>query len=142
MSDKRQDLLVASCFSLFGLALVISAGYLPEGMGKLPGPGFFPAIIGYLMLVLAAGLGFQTARRKQETSSEANRIRQVAGAAALTFAYLLLWGSGLFAVRTAIFLAVLLRFLGQSWKASVAVAVTLTAAVTLAFQYGLRVSLE
>jgi hypothetical protein len=62
--------------------------------------------------------------------------------AGLLFAYLLLWGTGLFALRTAVFLALLLRMLGQSWRTSAVVGLTLTAAIVLAFQYGLRVSLE
>jgi hypothetical protein len=53
-----------------------------------------------------------------------------------------LWGSGLFALRSAVFLALFLRLLGETWKTSVAVSAVLAAGVTLAFQFGLRISLE
>ena len=58
------------------------------------------------------------------------------------FLYLLLWGSGCLPCGPPSFLALLLRFLGQRWTASVAVGLALTAVVVGAFQYGLRISLE
>jgi hypothetical protein len=60
----------------------------------------------------------------------------------MLFLYLALWGTGLFPLRTAIFLALLLKFLGQEWRAAVSVSVALTVVATAAFQYGLNVSLE
>jgi len=61
---------------------------------------------------------------------------------ALTAVYLAMWGTGLFALRTAVFLALFLRLVGQSWRAGVSVSAALTAVAVLAFQIGLRVNLE
>ena len=69
-------------------------------------------------------------------------LRTVLGVVGLLFLYLLLWGTGLFPVRTAVFLLVLLRFLGQPWRSGLTVSLSLTAVIVLAFQIGLRVSLE
>jgi hypothetical protein len=93
-------------------------------------------------VLLAVGLLVQTARRREPGDFALANKGAVAGAIGLMFLYLLLWGTGWFAVRTAVFLTLLLRFLGQRWGTSVIVGVALTAAVVGAFQYGLRISLE
>jgi len=139
---SRSNLGVAAAFLLLGIYLIGSASGLPAGMGRLPGPGFFPQIIGAVTILLAVTLLIQAARRREGGDFELANPRGIAGAIGLVFVYLLLWGSGWFALRTAVFLALLLRFLGQRWSASVAVGLALTAAVVGAFQYGLRISLE
>ena len=138
---QRTTVTVALFFLLLGGYLVASALELPAGSGSLPGAGFFPQVIGVLMILLAAALGWEGVRGGGEHFQLEHR-GAIAGVIGLFFGYLLLWGTGLFALRTAAFLVLFLRFLGQSWKASVTVAVVLTATVTIAFQIGLRVSLE
>jgi hypothetical protein len=138
----RSNLLVAAAFLLRGIYLAASAALLPAGIGGLPGPGFFPQVIGSVTVLLAVGLFVQTTRRREPGSFALANKGAVAGAIGLMFLYLLLWGTGWFAVRTAVFLTLLLRFLGQRWGTSVIVGVALTAAVVGAFQYGLRISLE
>ena len=138
----RSNLAVAAAFLFLGVYLVASASALPAGVGRLPGPGFFPQVIGSVTMMLAVALLIQAARRREGGAFELANARGIAGAIGLVFLYLLLWGSGWFALRTAVFLAVLLRFLGQRWTASIAVGLALTAAVVGAFQYGLRISLE
>jgi hypothetical protein len=139
---SRSNLAVAAAFLLLGIYLVGSAFELPAGVGRLPGPGFFPQVIGSVTILLAVALLAQGARRPAAEGFELANPRGIAGAIGLVFLYLLLWGTGWFALRTAVFLALLLRFLGQRWTASVAVGVALTAAVVGAFQYGLSISLE
>ena len=133
------DRIVGVAFLLFAGALLLGARALPAGIGKLPGAGFFPFWIGVAMVLLAAPLALRAPAVEAKAPARWDRPAMVAG---LTLVYLLLWGSGLFALRTVVFLALLLRLLGESWRASAGVSVTLTAAVVLAFQYGLRVSLE
>lgn len=139
---SRSNLAVAAAFLVLGAYLAASASALPAGVGRLPGPGFFPQVIGSVTLLLAVALLIQTARRRGGGDFEVANTRGLAGAIGLVFVYLMLWGSGWFAVRTAVFLALLLRFLGQRWTASIAVAMALTAVVVGAFQYGLSISLE
>jgi hypothetical protein len=139
---NRGNLVVAIAFLLLGIYLVASASGLPEGLGRQPGPGFFPRVVGSVTLLLAALLLMQAVRRREGGSLALTNPGAVGGAIALTFLYLLLWGTGWFAVRTAVFLALLLRFLGQRWMASIIVGLALTAAVVGAFQYGLSISLE
>jgi hypothetical protein len=138
---KAVDLSVAAFFLVVGGYLAASAQSLPPGLGHLPGPGAFPLMTGVLMAALAALLGIQALRRTGGVF-RMDHAATTAGVVALTFAYLLLWGHGGFALRTALFLAVLLRLLGEHWRRALLVSAALTAAVTLAFQFGLRLTLE
>ncbi len=138
----RVNTTVAAFFLALGAYLVISGGGFPTGVGALPGAGFFPRVIGSLIVLLALAMLYQSRAQSEAASFTLNNPRQIAGAVGMVFVYLALWGTGFFPLRTAIFLALLLRFLGQGWPAAGGVAVTLTAVVTAAFQYGLNVSLE
>ncbi len=145
---NRTNLAVAVCFVALGGFLATSASGLPDGLGGLPGPGFFPQVIGVVVLLLGGALLFQAVRPSAADSGDdaaefliENR-GAIVGAIGLTALYLGLWGTGLFALRTGVFLALFLKFLGQNWKASIAVAVVLTVTVTLAFEVGLRVSFD
>lgn len=140
----RTNYIVASGFALLGSYLIASSFALPPGMGRLPGPGFFPQVIGAAILFLAGALLVQTMRARSAPQSEwrIENGRAIAGAIGLVLVYLLLWGTGLFALRTAVFLALFIRFMGQPWKQSIAVSIVLSAVVVAAFQYGLHVSLE
>ena len=139
---SRRELMVGLGFLARGLALVASSYALPPGMGRLPGPGFFPRVIGGVMVLLSLALLWRARREGDGQRTAAADLRTVAGVAGLLFLYLLLWGTGLFPVRTAVFLLVMLRFLGQSWRSGLTVSLSLTAVIVLAFQIGLRVSLE
>jgi len=139
---NRTNVILGTGFLAFGLYLVASGAQLPAGIGRLPGAGFFPLVIGIVTVVLALLLLAAAFRGAASPSFEMINGKIIAGVIGLTFAYLLLWGSGLFALRTAVFLALFLRLLGERWKTSVSVSAVLTATVTLAFQFGLRVSLE
>jgi hypothetical protein len=139
---NRKELLVGSAFLVLGVALVVSSYALPAGMGRLPGPGFFPRVIGGVMTLLSLALLWRARRGEETVTPVPTDLRTVAGVVGLLLLYLLLWGTGLFPVRTAVFLLVLLRFLGQPWRSGLTVSLSLTVAIVLAFQIGLRVSLE
>ncbi len=138
----RVNSTVAAFFLALGAYLVISGGGFPAGVGALPGAGFFPRVIGSLIVLLALAMLFQSRGQSEATSFKLSNPRQIAGAVGMLSVYLALWGTGFFPLRTAVFLALLLKFLGQSWPAAAGVAATLTAVVAAAFQYGLNVSLE
>jgi hypothetical protein len=139
---RRREIVVGVSFLLLGLALVASSYALPPGMGRLPGPGFFPRAIGGVMALLALALLWSARQAGEAEAPPPGDLRTVAGVVGLLFVYLFLWGTGFFPLRTALFLLVLLRFLGQSWRSGLTVSLSLTAAIVLAFQIGLRVSLE
>ena len=138
----RADVIVGGTFLLLGCGLIVSGAGFPPGVGGLPGAGFFPQAIGSLMALLAGPLLLRGTRQRDSEASPVSNVREVSGTAALLFAYLLLWGSGLFFVRTALFLVVMLRFLGQRWIPAVCYSAALVAFVYAAFDVGLNVSLE
>jgi hypothetical protein len=138
----RGSLAVAIFFLALGLYLTISSLWLPAGSGSLPGAGFFPRAIGIVIVLLAVTLLFQTFRERAGTIFRIGNPRAVGGTIGLTFLFLAFWGTGWFPLRTFVFLALFLKFLGEKWRQSLTVSGALTAAVTLAFQYGLSVSLE
>ena len=138
----RSSSIPGGVFLAIGLGLVATGLAFPEGVGGLPGAGFFPQVIGGVMALLACGLLLRGRKATDDEGAEVSNARQVMGTAALLFVYLLLWGSGFFVPRTAVFLALMLRFLGQSWPSALGYSVALTTFVYLAFNMGLNVSLE
>jgi hypothetical protein len=136
------DISLAVFFLLIGIYLTVSASVLPAASGGLAGPGFFPRAIGVVMLGLGTILLFQGIRARSTASFDVRHGGTIAAIVILTALYLLLWGIGFFPLRTFIFVVLFLRLLGESWKTGVGVSLVLTAAVTGAFQYGLRLSLD
>ncbi len=126
----------------FAFALAGWAWALPAGTGGLPGPGLFPLGIAVLMTALSVSLVVWPGPPPPESAATAEASKRLAGVVGLLFVYLLLWGTGLFALRTALFVLLMLRWTGQSWRASAGVAAALTGVVVLAFQLGLKVTLE
>lgn len=139
---NRKELILGASFLALGVALIVSSYALPRGMSGLPGPGFFPRVIGAAMVLLSLALVWRARRGGEAERAAPTDVRAVVGVVGLLFIYLLMWGTGLFPVRTAVFLLLLLRFLGQSWRSGLTVSLSLTAAIVLAFQVGLGVSLE
>jgi hypothetical protein len=131
----------AALFLALGAALLAGAAVLPPGIGRLPGPGFFPAAVGAITIVLGGFLMAASFGQRRASAPETRvNLRLLACGAALLFLYILLWEVVPFALRTALFLAVFLRLAGERWRSALAVSLVLTGAVLLAFQYGLRVS--
>lgn len=135
-------MVVGGFFLVLGVYLTVSAAALPADSGGLPGAGFFPRIIGVVTVLLSSALLLKALRGSSASTFVLSHERVIGGVVGLTFVYLLLWGTGFFTLRTFVFLVLFLRFLVQSWRASLTVAAVLTAAIAAAFQYGLRVSLE
>ena len=136
------DWISGGLFAAIGIALIASGSAFPEGVGGLPGAGFFPQAIGGVMAILACALVITRGKRDASDSIRMGNARQVAGAAGLLFVYLLLWGQGLFVLRTTAFLILTLRFLGQRWWPATVCSASLTAFAYLAFDTALNVSLD
>ena len=138
---NQKDLIVGTVFGVLAVGLAAAASGFPDPAGRAPGPAFFPYAVAAAMGALSLGVLFGAFRAQTQRSSDGD-LKAVLGVCALTAVYLAMWGTGLFALRTAIFLALFLRLVGQSWRAGVSVSVALTAVAVLAFQIGLRVNLE
>jgi hypothetical protein len=139
---SNPDRIVAAVFAAFAVLLLGGAWLLPPGIGRVPGPGFFPIAVGGTILTLSLALLLRPTALETSLPLLRGNTRLAAIIACVTFAYLAVWGTGFFFLRTVLFLFLLLRLLGEKPKAGVAVALVLTTVVTAAFQYGLHVSLE
>ncbi|MEZ5393769.1 MAG: tripartite tricarboxylate transporter TctB family protein [Bryobacterales bacterium] len=127
-------------FLAFAVALG-GAWALPSSQGALPGPAFFPLAIAFAMAGLSIALLVWPATRLRRKLSRTRPSALRASSACCSF-YLMLWGTGLFFLRTAFFLALMLRWTGESWKSAAGAAAGLTTVVVVAFQLGLKVTLE
>lgn len=96
--------IVALAFLAFAAALAATSWALPGAVGAVPGPAFFPLAIATTMAALSIALLFQHGSQPAGASTAPGTARRVAGVIGLLFLYLLLWGTGLFALRTAVFL--------------------------------------
>jgi len=138
----RADLAIALFFGALGGGLLVTASGFPPGVGPLPGPGFFPAVIGGVTLVLAGALLLSAWRAERAELPPVVNLRALAATTVLLAAYLALWGVVPFAPRTFVFGLLFLRLLTTRWLPAATVSAVLTAGVFLAFQLGLRVTLE
>ena len=129
-------------FLALGVALFATGAAFPAGVGGLPGAGFFPQVIGAVTALLAGAFVVNSRSGGAGSLVEIENIRHVAGALGLLCVYLFLWGTGFFVLRTAVFLLLLLRFLGQRWVSAAVCSTVLTVFAYLAFDIGLNVSLE
>jgi hypothetical protein len=135
----RTDVAVAGAFLVLGAGLAFSSLNLPSGVADLPGPGFFPGIIGIVMSLFAAAL---LLHGSSGSSCRIGNLKTIGGVVLLTVAYLALWGTGAFAVRTAAYLAVLLMVLGERWTRALLASMVITGAVMAAFSFGLGLRLD
>jgi len=139
---NRSDFVVGAVFLVVGVYLLISSFGFPPGMGPLPGPGFYPGIIGAVIILLAVTLLAGSLRSADKGHFLVENRRAIALTAGLMALYIAFWGVIPFALRTVLFVVVFLRLLGQRWKPAIMVSLVLTAVVLAAFQYGLRVDFD
>ena len=149
-----RDAIVAAAAALLGIALILSSRSFPEGIGALPGPGFFPFALGLLITLFAIMVAMEARKPKPAETKEATTTsdsdaaagkmawRLPVAAVVLVFAYLASWDVIPFLIRTPIVALVLTKASGASWLRSVAMAIVLTAFLYFVFQVGLRVSLD
>ena len=142
---------VAAGGGILGLYLIISSRSFPAGFNSLPGPGFFPLILGLLIVVFSVMIAFEarapfptaTATESDPTVSEKPRspwFRPCLTIALLAF-FLFSWELVPFLVRTPILVAGLMRVSGSSWRSALIASILFTAVVYGLFQLGLRVDL-
>ena len=152
---------VAAVFAVLAVGVIVAARQLPSGIGNLPGPGFFPATLGFLMLVFSGMLaaegpgaatvtgtpGASTAG-SSSASGEPGAELVVAPswtlpvvAFALMVGYLASWEYLPFLVRTPLLVVVLMRLAAASWRATAMAAVLFPTVLYAIFALGLRVDL-
>ena len=144
MSVRSWDRGLGFGFSAGGVSLAAAGWRLPEGLAGVPGPGFFPILIGLglaaLGLALAASAGPEGAPYWQQ-GWRGTGMRQVLLILALLVIYVALWDAVPFLWRTPLLLLGIYRAVGEPWVRSILVSVLTTALLAGVFQTLLRVRL-
>lgn len=143
LKDARKDLLAGAVFAGFGLAFAITSTTYDVGTPLRMGPGFFPLVLGGILVVLGIAIAVTGV-----VAGEGGDIGTVPWRSlVLLMAAILFFG---FTVRDlgllpALFVAVLLAALaGRSARIipSVVIAASLTALSVLIFVYALQLRLD
>lgn len=141
---RRSNLLVSLLFALLGVAVLVGSTRMPPGLGNLPGPGFFPRVLGALLLGFSLMLATERTQAKDAQDDQAqpgSAWPLVLAAMALLTVYLLSWEWLPFLVRTPLLIGSLMRLSGASWRSVAMGGVLLSLFLFGIFQLGLRVDL-
>jgi hypothetical protein len=125
---------------LLGVAVCIEASGFPGAVRGVPGPAFFPMVIGGLLIALAVSLAATTRNGPRHDywarpGGGAPRVvlRQIVAILILLVAYISLWDIVPFVARTPVMLVAIYRILGESWKRALMLAAILTIALYTVF---------
>lgn len=139
------DLWTSAAFVLLGLALIGDALTFPPGARGVPGPAFFPMVIGGLLVLFAAAVGLGSLRAPAEPYWDRTGREPIAGRITLLLAllvtYVALWGLVPFVVRTPLVLFAIYRLFRESWLRAALLALALTAALFGIFEGLLSIQL-
>lgn len=92
--------LTTLCFSIY---LFVESSKLPKGVSNIPGPGFFPYSVAWVVLILSFMLFSNSVWKivkKKDQRIIQGRWKQILLVIIGTFAYVLLWGTGNFLINT------------------------------------------
>jgi hypothetical protein len=130
-------------FATMGLLLVVDSRGFPGGAAGVPGPAFFPMLVGSFMTVLGLALAFTGVRTRRVywdkglRTASTIRIGTVVG---LTALYVVVWDAAPFLVRTPVYVFLVYRILGESWIRSALLAAAISTATFAVFDqmFGFR----
>jgi hypothetical protein len=142
------DLASSVVMMLVGIAVCVQALGFPGTVRGVPGPAFFPMVIGVLLIALAVSLAATTRNGPRHDywarpSGGAPRVvlRQIAAILILLVTYISLWDVVPFLVRTPLLLVAIYRILGEKWTRCLLLAAVLTFALYAVFHGVLSIQL-
>jgi putative tricarboxylic transport membrane protein len=125
-----------------GVAGVVEASKLAVGTLGRPGPGFFPFALALGLVVVAAGLVVEAARRPATGTGDRLVHGRAAATLALSAAYVFALEPVGFGVATALYLLALFRLIEpRPWLVSVLLAASTTVGALVVFKVVLAVRL-
>jgi putative tricarboxylic transport membrane protein len=154
------DLWTSTLFALLGVVVCVHAWSFPGGTRGVPGPGFFPIVIGSLLIALSLAL-IATTRTRARAGPDAGGaaadphespdywaragtspvLPKIGAILLLLVVYVSLWNVVPFLARTPLLLIAIYRILGEPWPRTLLVAMLLTASLFLVFEGVLSVQL-
>ncbi|MGJ8455408.1 tripartite tricarboxylate transporter TctB family protein [Pseudothermotoga sp. U03pept] len=131
-----KDLVFSIIAVIFSILLLIEASKLPEGVANLPGPGFFPTIIGVVILVLSVALLVLTVRNLSK-GKVTSKLQGDWGTTILFIGiatgYVGLWGRGNFMLNTTVMIFLLQMISGAKWYWALIGSISLSSGIYLLF---------
>ena len=142
------DLASSVALILVGAAVCVQALGFPGTVRGVPGPSFFPMVIGLLLIALAVSLAATTRNGPRHDywarpSGGAPRVvlGRIAAILILLVTYISLWEIVPFLARTPLLLVAIYRILGEKWSRAAMLAAFLTLALYAVFQGLLSIQL-
>jgi hypothetical protein len=132
------DVGLGLCFAAIGGFLFGRGWMMPQGTSGVPGPGFFPLLVGGLLLALGFGLAVQGLRNDRTYWSRGwwdpamGRIFEIV---AISVLYLLFWEELHFLLATTALLLIIYLILEVVWWRALALAVGFTVTLYGVFQW-------
>lgn len=138
------ELLAGVVFGVLGGWVWWLSSHFPPGQAGIPGPGFFPSLLGIAMVGLAIALVIAVVIRRGPW--ERPRFDAAIGRIVLVAAFIglliLVWRYLRFEVASFAFLFILSSFFDpKPWKENLKFSLIVTIVMVLFFRYGLQVAL-
>lgn len=130
------DLIFSLITMVYSILLITESFKLPRGIANIPGPGFFPRIVAFVIMALSAILILKSIlmiiRRKASNVTRGNWVKSAAiiGAA---LAYVMTWGRGNFLFNTFIFLFLIQLVTNAKWYIAMLSSLALSISIFLLF---------
>jgi hypothetical protein len=142
------DLASSVALMLLGVAVCVQALGFPGTVRGVPGPSFFPMVIGVMLIVLAISLAATTRSGPRHDywarpggGQPRVVLRQIAALILLLVTYVSLWDLVPFIARTPPMLIAIYRILGETWTRALLLAASITLALYAVFQGVLSIQL-
>lgn len=132
------DVGLGFCFSILGAFLLSRGWTMPGGTGGVPGPGFFPVLVGAFLLLLGLGLAIRSVGTAPDYWTRGwwdSAMGRIFGIVGTCVVYLLLWQEIPFVVGTTALLLIIYLMLGLSWQRAVLLAAGFTVVLYGIFQW-------
>jgi putative tricarboxylic transport membrane protein len=133
----------SSAMIALGLYVIFTARTFPEGTGGVLGPGFFPILLGIMLIGLSALQLFNTRKEKAETTAFfTESTKRVLLACLIIIGYMAGIAIFGFLISTPLFLLGIMWFFSvRKWKTLLISSIATTAILYFVFQKFLSVSL-
>ncbi len=138
-----KDLLAAAAFTLLAAAVFVLTVPFPPGAEGSLSPASYPRLLAASLALLTGLLIVEGRRRKAISAAERTDVAAAVGVVGLTAVYLVAWHRWRFDVPTVLYVAALSRLSGPGrWGSALLFAALVTAFLSVAFGYVLRVPLD
>lgn len=131
------DVIFSLAMIAYSIFLISESFKLPRGIANIPGPGFFPLMVAFVILILSTILllkSFLTLKRKMLPNSIQGNWLRITLVIIAILVYTMLWGKGNFTFNTILLLFAIQLSTKTRWY--IALISSLTLSVSILFLFG------